>query len=99
MHFCVLTFQRCFQIASSDHDAVVTVWDTVHGKMAMELEEHEKRVWSVDYNPADAHTLVSGGDDGKVRVRVCVCGPALRSTRRLRKNTPSCGESTPIAPR
>jgi E3 ubiquitin-protein ligase RFWD2 len=56
------------QIASSDHDAGVTVWDTVSGKMTMELEEHEKRVWSVDYNPADAHTLVSGGDDGKVNV-------------------------------
>jgi len=56
------------QIASSDHDAGVTVWDTVRATMTMELEEHEKRVWSVDYNPADAHTLVSGGDDGKVKV-------------------------------
>jgi WD40 repeat protein len=86
MHFCVLTFQRCFQIASSDHDAVVTVWDTVHGKMAMELEEHEKRVWSVDYNPADAHTLVSGGDDGKVRVCVCVWPSASQHTAAAKKH-------------
>lgn len=34
----------------------------------MEYEEHEKRAWSVDFSRSDPKMLVSGSDDGKVRL-------------------------------
>jgi E3 ubiquitin-protein ligase RFWD2 len=34
----------------------------------LEMEEHEKRVWSVDFSFTDPHNLASGSDDGKVKV-------------------------------
>jgi WD40 repeat protein len=34
----------------------------------MEYEEHEKRAWSVDFSRTDPTMLVSGSDDGKVKV-------------------------------
>lgn len=34
----------------------------------MEYEEHEKRAWSVDFSKKEPTRLVSGSDDGKVKV-------------------------------
>ena len=34
----------------------------------MEMKEHEKRVWSVDYSLADPTKLASGSDDGAVKL-------------------------------
>lgn len=34
----------------------------------MDLREHEKRVWSVDFSKADPTRLASGGDDGAVKL-------------------------------
>lgn len=34
----------------------------------MEYEEHEKRVWSVDFSRIEPSMLVSGSDDCKVRL-------------------------------
>ena len=34
----------------------------------MEMKEHEKRVWSVDFSLADPTKLASGGDDGAVKL-------------------------------
>eukprot|EP00241_Pyramimonas_parkeae_P003377 CAMPEP_0114262768 /NCGR_PEP_ID=MMETSP0058-20121206/22030_1 /TAXON_ID=36894 /ORGANISM="Pyramimonas parkeae, CCMP726" /LENGTH=760 /DNA_ID=CAMNT_0001378759 /DNA_START=115 /DNA_END=2397 /DNA_ORIENTATION=- len=55
-------------IASSDYEGVVTLWDTATSQRLMELEEHQKRVWSVDYSHTNSSVLVSGSDDGKVKV-------------------------------
>ena len=39
-------------LASSDYGGVVALWDISEGRVFLELEEHEKRAWSVDYSPA-----------------------------------------------
>ncbi|KAF4372605.1 hypothetical protein F8388_027278 [Cannabis sativa] len=56
------------QIASSDYEGIVTVWDVTTGQSVMEYEEHEKRAWSVDFSLSEPSMLVSGGDDCKVKV-------------------------------
>ncbi|CAI9088666.1 OLC1v1023066C1 [Oldenlandia corymbosa var. corymbosa] len=56
------------QIASSNFDGVVQVWDVTRSQIFMEMKEHEKRVWSVDYSVADPTLLASGSDDGSVKL-------------------------------
>lgn len=56
------------QIASSNFEGVVQVWDAARGQVFMELREHERRVWSVDYSSADPTILASGSDDGSVKL-------------------------------
>eukprot|EP00967_Tisochrysis_lutea_P119532 scaffold195149_cov19-Tisochrysis_lutea.AAC.2 len=34
----------------------------------MQFEEHSKRVWSVDYSSIDPTRLVSGSDDGTIKI-------------------------------
>lgn len=36
--------------------------------MFVEMREHEKRVWSVDYSLTDPTMLTSGSDDGTVKL-------------------------------
>ncbi|KAI3789456.1 hypothetical protein L2E82_02252 [Cichorium intybus] len=55
-------------IASSDYEGIVTIWDVNTRQSVMEYEEHEKRVWSVDYSRIESSMLVSGSDDCKVKV-------------------------------
>jgi E3 ubiquitin-protein ligase RFWD2 len=55
-------------IASSDYEGIVTVWDVNTRQSVMEYEEHEKRAWSVDFSRTEPSMLVSGSDDGKVKV-------------------------------
>ncbi|GAB4859398.1 coatomer subunit alpha [Ancistrocladus abbreviatus] len=56
------------QIASSDYEGIVTVWDVTTRQSVMEYEEHEKRAWSVDFSRTEPSMLVSGSDDCKVKV-------------------------------
>ncbi|KAK9674108.1 hypothetical protein RND81_12G211700 [Saponaria officinalis] len=56
------------QIASSNFEGVVQVWDATRSQVFMELKEHERRVWSVDFSPADPTLLASGSDDGSVKL-------------------------------
>ncbi|KAG0631240.1 hypothetical protein M758_1G237800 [Ceratodon purpureus] len=55
-------------IASSDYEGIVTVWDVNRSQSILEYEEHERRAWSVDFSRTDPSMLVSGSDDGKVKV-------------------------------
>ncbi|MCL7040104.1 hypothetical protein MKW94_008776 [Papaver nudicaule] len=55
------------QIASSDFEGVVQLWDATRGQVFMEMREHERRVWSVDFSSADPTKLASGSDDGAGR--------------------------------
>ena len=34
----------------------------------MEMREHERRVWSIDFSSADPTLLASGSDDGSVKL-------------------------------
>ncbi|KAK6917805.1 WD40 repeat [Dillenia turbinata] len=56
------------QIASSDYEGIVTVWDVTTHQSVMEYEEHEKRAWSVDFSRTEPSMLVSGSDDCKVKI-------------------------------
>ncbi|KAI4342470.1 hypothetical protein MLD38_027097 [Melastoma candidum] len=56
------------QIASSNFDGVVQVWDVTRCEMLVEMREHEKRVWSIDFSSADPILLASGSDDGSVKL-------------------------------
>lgn len=56
------------QIASSDFDGVVRLWDVTKSQSIMDFQEHGKRVWSVDFCQSDPKRLASGGDDGMVKV-------------------------------
>ncbi|XP_038981330.1 protein SPA1-RELATED 4-like isoform X2 [Phoenix dactylifera] len=56
------------QIASSDFEGRVQVWDVTRSHVFMEMREHEKRVWSVDFSLADPTKLASGSDDGAVKL-------------------------------
>ncbi|XP_048498745.1 protein SPA1-RELATED 3 isoform X2 [Beta vulgaris subsp. vulgaris] len=56
------------QIASSNFEGVVQVWDAARSQVFMELKEHDRRVWSVDFSSADPTLLASGSDDGSVKL-------------------------------
>ncbi|XP_059662655.1 protein SPA1-RELATED 3-like isoform X2 [Cornus florida] len=56
------------QIASSNFEGVVQVWDVARSQVFMEMREHERRVWSVDFSLADPTLLASGSDDGSVKL-------------------------------
>lgn len=44
------------------------VWDVTRSQTFMEMREHERRVWSVDFSVADPTMLASGSDDGSVKL-------------------------------
>ncbi|XP_038685366.1 protein SPA1-RELATED 3-like [Tripterygium wilfordii] len=56
------------QIASSNFEGVVQVWDVTRSQVVTEMREHEKRVWSIDFSSADPTMLASGSDDGCVKL-------------------------------
>lgn len=56
------------QIASSDYEGIVCLWDAYSGQSILQFEEHEKRAWSVDFSRSDPTRLASGSDDTKVKI-------------------------------
>lgn len=56
------------QIASSDFEGVVQVWDVSRNQVLVDMKEHERRVWAVDFSLADPTKLASGSDDGTVKL-------------------------------
>ncbi|XP_076925108.1 protein SPA1-RELATED 4-like [Bidens hawaiensis] len=55
------------QCVSSNFEGVVQVWDVAQGRLSMEMKEHERRAWSVDFS-TDPKLLASGSDDGCVKL-------------------------------
>ncbi|XP_076947883.1 protein SPA1-RELATED 4-like isoform X2 [Bidens hawaiensis] len=56
------------QIASSNFEGVVQIWDVTRNQVYMELKEHERRVWSVDFSWSNPTLIASGSDDGSVKL-------------------------------
>ncbi|XP_040990026.1 LOW QUALITY PROTEIN: protein SPA1-RELATED 3-like [Juglans microcarpa x Juglans regia] len=56
------------QIASSNFEGVVQLWDVARSQALTEMREHERRVWSIDFSSADPTMLASGSDDGSVKL-------------------------------
>ena len=53
------------ELASSDYEGTVTLWDASTCVKVRVFQEHEKRCWSVDFNMIDPKLLASGSDDSK----------------------------------
>ena len=53
------------QLAASDYEGIVHVWDASTGKETCRFEEHERRAWAVDFCAPNPNILCSAGDDGK----------------------------------
>ena len=56
------------QIASSDYEGIVSLWDAYSGKRTVKFEGHKKRTWSVDFAPTSPSMVASGSDDHQVKV-------------------------------
>ncbi|KAJ1956765.1 hypothetical protein GGI12_005222 [Dipsacomyces acuminosporus] len=56
------------QLSCSDYNGTVTLWDVNNPNPVLQLSEHEKRAWSVDFSHTDPTRLCSGSDDGKIKV-------------------------------
>lgn len=56
------------RIATADYDGSIHMWDVNRGEMIDQQSEHKKRVWSLDFSTLDPTRLLSGSDDGTVRV-------------------------------
>ena len=57
------------KISSSDYDGVVKMYDTTDYKDACNSwTEHEKRCWSIDTSVLNPRQIISGSDDGKVKL-------------------------------
>ncbi|XP_031249756.1 protein SPA1-RELATED 3-like isoform X1 [Pistacia vera] len=56
------------QIASSNFEGVVQVWDVSRSQVLTEMREHDRRVWSIDFSSTDPTLLASGSDDGSVKL-------------------------------
>ncbi|CAN8259265.1 unnamed protein product [Cochlearia groenlandica] len=56
------------QIASSNFEGLVQIWDVARSQLVTEMKEHKKRVWSIDISSADPTLLASGSDDGTVKL-------------------------------
>ncbi|XP_020239506.1 protein SPA1-RELATED 3 isoform X2 [Cajanus cajan] len=56
------------QIASSNFEGVVQLWDVTRNKVQSEMREHDQRVWSIDFSSANPTLLASGSDDGSVKL-------------------------------
>ncbi|KAI0559959.1 E3 ubiquitin-protein ligase [Gracilaria domingensis] len=55
-------------LVSSDYEGVVALWDISQAKALRVYEEHERRVWSVDYCPSKPTVFASGSDDCRVKL-------------------------------
>ena len=51
------------QLASSDYEGCVCIWDVSSSTKLVNHQEHSKRVWSVVYNPSEPTMYASGSDD------------------------------------
>lgn len=56
------------QVGCADYEGVVSIYDTNTGQLALALEEHDKRAWSIAYCNADPTKIASGSDDSHVKI-------------------------------
>ena len=56
------------QLACSDYDGVVTLWDAETSTLMRSYQEHEKRCWGVQFCDVDPRLLASASDDSKVKI-------------------------------
>ncbi|KAJ3145052.1 RING finger and WD repeat domain-containing protein 2 [Geranomyces variabilis] len=52
-------------LASADYEGLVHLWDSEMGSAIRSFDEHEKRVWSIDWTTDNPKLFASGSDDAK----------------------------------
>eukprot|EP00250_Pteridium_aquilinum_P021219 c25059_g1_i3 orf=1096-4158(-) len=55
-------------LASSDLEGAIQLWDVTTARTIMELKEHGRCAWSVDFSHSDSTKLASGSDDCCVKL-------------------------------
>lgn len=60
-------------LASADYEGSVKLYDIHSGTVIMSFDEHERRVWSIDFSRADPETIISGSDDGRIKIWSTSC--------------------------
>ena len=65
-----ISWNRYFrqQLACSDYEGVVTLWDAEQASLIRSYQEHEKRCWSVQFCDVDPRLIASASDDSKVKI-------------------------------
>lgn len=65
-----ISWNRYFrqQLACSDYDGVVSLWDVESQSLMRSYQEHEKRCWSVHFCDMDPRLIASASDDSKVKI-------------------------------
>jgi E3 ubiquitin-protein ligase RFWD2 len=56
------------QIACSDYDGLIDVWDATLARKTHTFNEHKQRAWSVDICHPNPTLLASGSDDSTVKI-------------------------------
>lgn len=56
------------QLASSDYEGFIEVWDTSTGRKTHTFDEHKMRAWSVDICKPNPTLVASGSDDSTAKV-------------------------------
>ncbi|KAF1802197.1 WD40-repeat-containing domain protein [Mucor lusitanicus] len=56
------------QLASSDYEGLIDIWDSASGRKVTTFTEHKKRAWSVNYCETNPTMLASGSDDSTVKI-------------------------------
>lgn len=54
-------------LASADYEGSIKLYDIEKEAVAGLLDEHERRVWAIDFNKVDNNLLISGSDDGRLK--------------------------------
>lgn len=57
-------------LITSDYEGVIQLWDVASGSTfeLNQFEDHEKRVWSIDFSQLDPMQFASASDDATVRI-------------------------------
>jgi E3 ubiquitin-protein ligase RFWD2 len=57
-------------LITSDYDGAIQLWDVASGLKSelAQFEEHEKRVWSIDFSRLDPMQFASASDDATVKI-------------------------------
>ena len=57
-------------LITSDYEGAIQLWDVASGSTfeLNQFEDHEKRVWSIDFSQLDPMQFASASDDSTVRI-------------------------------